>query len=114
MNVFLEELRILRRMRIVARFTIHDGSFDSDMSLVKGFIPFIVALAAQCLNRLLQQRGLSGNMRLMAYLTVARSGLMNLLPVHSGLQILMAGEAEVGAWRKQQFGKTCLVRAVAL
>ena len=85
MDVLLEELWILGCMRIVARFAIHYSGFDPDMGLVESIPRHIVALAAQRLNGLLQQRGFSGNVRLMARRTVTGRRRMSLFLIHSCL-----------------------------
>ena len=93
---------------------IHDRRLDIDVGAAEGFRLEIMALAAEWLYLLCQQRRLQGRMGLVASLTIPRRRGMYLFLAHPCFQIVMTGQAEIRAGCQKQPLQFCLMRAVAL
>ena len=114
MDIFLEEFRVLRSVRIMAGPAVHDSGLDIEMGPRKGAAAEVVAVAAQRRDRLRIQRGLLRKMRKVAFLAIARGRGMGLARFQFRLERFMTDEAQIGALRQKEFGELRFVRAVAL
>ena len=98
----------------MAGHAVHDSGLDPDMGLSKRVPAEVVAVAAECRDRLRIQRGLLRKMRQMAFQAITRGRGMGPARLHIGFDGLMADEAQIGALRQKKLGQLRLVRAVAL
>src|SRR5574341_1434562 len=113
-DVGLEELRILRCVRIVTLPAVDDRRLDVEVRLGERRALRRVALEARRLDGLAQQGVLRREMRLVASLAISRRGRVGPLRPHPALQVLVAGEAKLRALRQEQVVQPRLVRVVAL
>lgn len=114
MDVLLEEFGILGRMRVMATNAIDHGWIDMKVCRREGIILEVMAPSAQILKRLGKESRLCRKMRFVAVETIVPCRRMHISPAHPLLEVLMAGQTEVGAFRQQKLGYCRLVRAVAL
>ena len=95
MVISLEELRILRRMRIMTMSAVDHRGIYANVSFAKGGTLQVMAFPTQRLNLLTQQRGFNRKMRLMASFAIARSRLMGLLLFDLRFEVFVTREAEI-------------------
>jgi len=114
MDSIFEVFWILRGMGLMAIPTIHYRGIDEEMGFAKGTPLGIMALNAEGLNLLGQQRSFGRRMGLVAPLAVSSSRGMGLLLFHLCFQIFMARQAQIRTLRQEEGIQFCLVRVVAL
>lgn len=114
MDVLLEEFRVLGRMRVMATNAIDHGWIDMKVCRREGIVLEVVTPSAQILKRCRKKSRLCRKMRFVAIQAVVLRWRMHILLAHPLLQILMAGQTEVGAFCQEKLGYFRLVRVVAL
>ena len=113
-DIRLEELRVLRGVRVVTAHTVHHRRIDIDMGVAERSRLEIMALPADVGHRLQKQVRLGREMRTVAGQTVARGRWMVFLLAHPLFQIFMAGQTHVGTLHQKELAQFRLVRVMAL
>lgn len=114
MDIFLEKLGGLGRMRIMAFPAIDHIRINADMGAGKRLRFQFVAFAADFLHRLIEQGRLGREMRLVTGQAIVLGWWMGLFLAHFFLEFLVTGQAEIRLHRQRQFVQSGFVRAVAL
>jgi hypothetical protein len=112
-DFLFEELRIFRRVRVMAASAIDQRRIDVQVRLCKRSLLEIMALAAQGLHGLQEKSRLLRKMGAMASQAVPGGRGVGTVLLHSLFQRLMASEAKAGALGLKELVQIRLVGVVA-